>query len=92
MKGKTRPLRVYSVVARREAALDPQKAAYLEAYELAQVSYSAGQVKEALALFENCLQHSPDDALSKLYIQRCSHFIERPSEAEWTGVHVAEHK
>ena len=92
MKGKTRPLRVYSVVARRDATLDPEMAAYLEAYELAHVSYSAGKVEEALALFENCLQHSPDDALSKLYIQRCSHFIERPSEAEWTGVHVAEHK
>jgi adenylate cyclase len=92
MKGKTRPLRVYSVVARHDATLDPQMAVYLEAYELAQVSYSAGKVEEALALFENCLQHSPDDALTKLYIQRCSTFIERPSEAEWTGVHVAEHK
>jgi adenylate cyclase len=92
MKGKTKPLRVYSVVSRRDAALDPQMTAYLEAYELAHVSYSAGNVKEALPLFESCLQFSPDDALLRLYIQRCNTFLEHPSETEWTGVYVAEHK
>jgi len=92
MKGKTKPLRVYSVVSRRDAAPDTQMTAYLEAYELAHVSYSAGNVKEALPLFESCLQFSPDDALVRLYIQRCNTFLEHPSEAEWTGVYVAEHK
>jgi adenylate cyclase len=92
MKGKTKPLRVYCVASRRDAALDPQVVSYLEAYELAHASYSAGNVKEALTLFEDCLPYSPDDALVKLYLQRCRTFLERPSETEWTGVHVAEHK
>ena len=73
MKGKTKPLRVYSVVSRRDAALDPQMAAYLEAYDLAHVSYSAGNVKEALTLFENCLPYSPDDPLfAFIHIRRCT--------------------
>jgi adenylate cyclase len=92
MKGKTKPLRVYSVVSRRDAALDPQMVAYLEAYDLAHVSYSAGNVKEALSRFENCLPYSPDDALLRLYIKRCTAYLDRPSETEWTGVHIAEHK
>ena len=92
MKGKTKPLRIYSVVSRSDVPIEPQMAAYLEAYDLAHVSYSAGSLKEAKALFENCLNHSPNDFLSRMYIQRCTTLIEHPSEGVWTGVHVAEHK
>jgi adenylate cyclase len=92
VKGKTKSLRIYSVVSRRDAVLDPQMGAYLEAYELAQASYSAGSLKEAKVLFENCLQYSPDDSLLRMYIQRCTALMERPSGGAWTGVHVAEHK
>lgn len=92
MKGKTKPLRIYSVVSRSDVPVDPQMAAYLEAYEKAQASYAAGSFKEAKALFENCLGQSPDDLLSQMYIQRCTTLLERPSEGIWTGVHIAEHK
>lgn len=85
VKGKTKPLRVYSVIARRDAALDPQTAAYLEGYELAHVSYAAGNLKEALTLFENCRQYRPDDSLLRLYIQRCLTSLA-------SGVRPAEHK
>jgi adenylate cyclase len=92
MKGKTKPLRIYSVVSRSDATVEPQMAAYLKAYELAQASYSAGSFKEARVLFENCLQYWPDDSLLQTYMQRCTTLLERPSEGVWTGVHVAEHK
>ena len=92
MKGKTKPLRIYSVVSRSDVPVEPQMAAYLEAYEKAQASYAAGSLQEAKALFENCLDQSPDDVLLQMYIQRCTTLLERPSEGVWTGVHVAEHK
>jgi adenylate cyclase len=92
MKGKTKPLRIYSVVSRGGVTIEPQMAAYLEAYEHAQASYSAGCFKEAKVLFENCLPYWPDDLLLRTYIERCTTLMERPSEEVWTGVHVAEHK
>lgn len=92
LKGKTKPLRIYSVVSRRDAALDPEIVAYLEAYEQAQSSYSAGSLKLAKELFEKCLHYQPNDALLRMYIHRCTSLIEQPSEGAWTGVHVAEHK
>jgi adenylate cyclase len=92
MKGKTKPLRIYSVVSRSDAAIEPKMIAYLEAYERAQTSYSLGNFKEAKPLFENCLPHWPDDMLLRTYIQRCTTQLELPSEGVWTGVHVAEHK
>ena len=92
MKGKTKPLRIYSVVSRGDVTIEPQMAAYLEAYGKAQASYSAGSLREAKVLFENCLQYWPDDMLVRTYIERCTKLMERPSEGAWTGVHVAEHK
>ena len=92
MKGKTKPLRIYSIVSRSDVSVEPQMAAYLEAYEKAQASYAAGSLQEAKALFEKCLPHWPDDLLLQMYIQRCTTLLERPSEDVWTGVHVAEHK
>jgi adenylate cyclase len=82
MKGKSKALRVYSVVSRRDAVLDPQAAACLEAYNLAQTSYTAGNLNESLTLFENCLRYSPDDTLLRLWIQRCKNSIEHPVSAE----------
>jgi adenylate cyclase len=92
MKGKTKALRIYSVVSRADATVEPQMAAYLEAYEKAQASYSAGNLEEARILFENCLQYSPDDSLIGTYIERCTTLMENPSEGVWTGIHVASHK
>jgi adenylate cyclase len=92
MKGKTRSLRIYAVVSRHDVAIDPQMTAYLEAYERAQVSYSAGHFKESRVLFENCLRYWPDDPLVHTYMERCMALLERPPGESWTGVHVAEHK
>lgn len=92
MKGKTKPLRIYSVVSRSDAAVEPQMAAYFEAYDKAHVSYSAGHLQQALSEFEKCVQHAPDDALLQVYIERCKELIEQPAEQAWTGVHVAKHK
>lgn len=72
VKGKTKPLRIYSVISRRDAVLDPQMIAYLEACERAQTAYAAGALKEAKAMFEDCLQYWPDDSLLRIYIQRCT--------------------
>lgn len=92
MKGKTKPVRIYSIVSRGNEPIEPQMAEHLKAYELAQTSYSAGNFKEAKALFEGCLQYSPDDPLLRMYITRCTTFMDRPLQEAWTGVHVAEHK
>jgi adenylate cyclase len=92
MKGKTKPLRIYSVVAKAGAAVEPKTAAYLETYDKAQARYSAGDFKEAKSLFEECFQYSADDPLLQTYVARCVELIERPAEGEWTGVHIATHK
>jgi adenylate cyclase len=79
MKGKTKPLRVYSVISRLDDALDPQMATYLEVYDRAHARFAAGDLQEALILFENCLQFSSGDVLLRMHIQRCTMLVEQPS-------------
>jgi adenylate cyclase len=92
MKGKTKPLRIYAVISRHDVPIDPQMAAYLEAYERAQGSYSAGNFTESTVLFQNCFRYWPDDPLVHTYMERCTALMELPPGEAWTGVHVAEHK
>jgi adenylate cyclase len=92
LKGKTRPLKVYSVLASADAPIDPATSIYLETYEHAQSIYVVGSFGEAATQFERCLEQKPGDALAAIYVRRCRHFMEHPPEEEWTGVYVAEHK
>jgi adenylate cyclase len=92
MKGKTKPLRIFSVVGRAGDPLEPQTAAYLDGYAKAQASYAAGDFTQAKTQFQDCVQHAPNDRLIQIYIARCAELIERPVEGVWTGVHIATHK
>jgi adenylate cyclase len=92
MKGKTKPLRIFSVVGRAGDPLESQTAAYLDAYAKAQASYAAGDFTQARTQFQDCVPYAPNDSLIQTYIARCAELIERPVEGVWTGVHIATHK
>ena len=71
VKGKTKPLDVYSVVGpiaeQREASL----IAYLDSYERAQTASRKGSFETAAALFHDCLGHWPGDKVAALHLERC---------------------
>lgn len=92
LKGKTRPLKIFSVIGRIEVSLPPSTRAYLECYDLAHYSYLAGDFASACKHFEMCLKHQPDDSLAKIYKQRCRALMDRAPEGEWNAVHFAAHK
>jgi adenylate cyclase len=92
LKGKKRPLKVYSVVASADAPIDSKTSAYLQTYDHAQSIYAVGSFHEAAIQFESCLELKPGDLLTEVYLRRCRKLIEHPPHGAWTGVHVAEHK
>ena len=91
VKGKIRPLDIYSVVGPVAESLDASLATYLEVYEKAQIAYRAGLFEKAELLFRECLQHYEGDEVAAIYIERCDALAKNPPK-EWTGVHVATHK
>ncbi len=48
--------------------------------------------KEALALFDEALKIDPEDGPSKVYFERCKHYMESPPPEDWDGVFVMKTK
>jgi cytochrome b involved in lipid metabolism len=47
--------------------------------------YRAHQFEDALKTFKDIHLQSPDDLATKLYIDRCLHFIENGIPKDWDG-------
>ncbi|MCK6601416.1 MAG: CHASE2 domain-containing protein [Bacteroidetes bacterium] len=93
VKGKTKPVTVYELMADRLAEEDlthMEKIAYI--YNEGLKLYYAQQFSEAIKVFEQVLTVEPNDGPSKTYIKRCHDFMENPPGADWTGVYVMKHK
>jgi len=58
----------------------------LKYYNEALIQYKKRQFEAALKLFKQALEAKPDDGPSKLYIERCQHFMESPPPEDWDGV------
>src|SRR6267378_3739836 len=91
LKGKTRPLKIFTIVDRADVPLEQPLLEYLENYRIAQDTYASGAFEKAIARFQACLQYQPEDRLIEMYIERCRALMARPPQ-EWTGVHYAAHK
>jgi adenylate cyclase len=90
VKGKTKPVRVFTVVADKEAGEQPP--AWLARYEQGIELYRHRQFNEAHDAFAECLRAQPDDFLSELYLQRCKDLIAHPPGADWDTVFVMKSK
>ncbi len=89
VKGKTKPVEVFTVVgARVEGTAVP---AWLEDYEHGVRSYRERAFAEAAARFETAAAGQPD-WLTGEYLRRCRHYVANPPGAAWDGVHVMAEK
>lgn len=91
VKGKSRAIRVYSVLGTKAEALDAGMVSYLERYERALAAYVRGEFSEASSQFREVLEIKPDDPVANVYFERCAELAEAPPE-EWDGVFVMKTK
>jgi adenylate cyclase len=93
VKGKTKPVRVYELMADRAASkdhttLEKGVAIYRDALRY----YYDMQWNKAINKFEKVIEILPDDGPSQTYIQRCNQFIAEPPDEDWDGVYRMLHK
>ncbi len=50
--------------------------------------YKLMQFEDAKACFDQALELEPDDGPSRVYQQRCAHYIDTPPPEDWDGVFV----
>jgi adenylate cyclase len=88
VKGKLKPVAVFTVVALRGAAMAEKVEAALRHYGEGMVAYRAGRFEEARAAFKAAQTKATLNRLAAIYIERCEALIAAPPEGVWDGVFV----
>lgn len=86
VKGKARPVRIYELLARKgelDGDLTRVRALFAEGLDL----YRSSKWTEAMERFEQASSIAPGDGPSRVFIERCREFIEKPPPSSWDGVY-----
>ncbi len=86
--GKSKPIRVYELIASAENELPPQMAQFLELYNIGLTFYRQREWESAIEAFGKALQLSPGDHPTSLYLERSRLYRAAPPPVEWDGVFV----
>ena len=87
VKGKTKPVDVFTVMGERAAQTDSLPV-WLARYEEGIRRYRKRAFAGAAAAFQESLRQQPDDFLNSMYLKRCQSLIENPPGGSWDGVFV----
>jgi len=91
VKGKLKPVGIYEVLDHLKGVfqeLETVKGRYHEGLQL----YKERNWTAAMRRFEQAVSANSQAAVSKMYIDRCQHFIANPPPIEWDGVWVMKTK
>ena len=88
VKGKQRPVAVFTVLATKAAGVSAPVAAALARYGAGLDAYRQGRFAEALAEFKASLARAELNSLAALYVTRCEALLAQPPEGDWDGVFV----
>jgi adenylate cyclase len=86
VKGRTKPIRVYELIALKEETLMPELVNCLSEFEKGYALYRRRSFVEAAGHFKAALTFIPDDGPALTYIKRCEMLQADPPPADWDGV------
>jgi adenylate cyclase len=92
VKGKVKPVAVFEGLDHHTPETFPEMSRTLAAFENGLKRYRARDWKGAIASFQEALTANCGDGPSKLYLDRCRHYLENPSDESWDGVWVMTEK
>ncbi len=92
VKGKSKPVDVFTFIGGRNEEVDPEFLKWLETYEEGLELFRARDFTEAKILFSRFLEFYPDDLLAKMYLNRALEYERAPPDEAWDAVEVFEKK
>jgi adenylate cyclase len=92
VKGKTKPVDVFTVVCARGEETDPEFLKWLETYEEALEKFRSRDFTQGKILFSRFLEFYPDDVLAKMYLDRALEYEQQPPDNAWNAVEVFQKK
>jgi adenylate cyclase len=92
VKGKSKPVDVFTFVAARDEETDLEFLKWLETYEEALDKFRVRDFTDAKILFSRFLEFYPDDLLAKMYLQRALEYEQAPPDEAWEAIEVFKKK
>src|SRR5207244_5340008 len=92
VKGKTKPVDVFTLVEARNGNIDPQFLKWLESYEEGIEKFRERDFTQAKILFSRFLEFYPEDFLAKTYLERALEYEQQPPDEAWNAVEVFKKK
>ncbi|OGJ50122.1 hypothetical protein A2307_04255, partial [Candidatus Peregrinibacteria bacterium RIFOXYB2_FULL_33_20] len=87
VKGKNIAVTIYELLAEK-GHLTEEALPVIQNFEKGFDSYQQKNFTQAKEYFNQVLQVRPNDEPSKIYLERCDHFISNPPAINWDGVWV----
>jgi adenylate cyclase len=92
VKGKTRPVEIFTLVSARDQPSDAEYLKWLEIYEEALRRFRDRDFTQAKILFSRFLEFYPDDYLARMYLERTLDYGQAPPDEAWNAVEVFKKK
>ena len=92
VKGKSKPVDIFTFIGARNEEIDPELLKWLDTYEEALEKFRARDFTQAKILFSRFLEFYPDDFLAKMYLDRALEYERVPPDGAWEAVEVFEKK
>jgi adenylate cyclase len=92
VKGKTKPVDVFTFIGARNEEIDSEFLKWLETYEEGLEKFRTRDFTEAKILFSRFLEFYPDDLLAKMYLDRALEYEQTPPDEAWAAIEVFEKK
>jgi adenylate cyclase len=88
VKGKTKPVEVFTFIGALNEDVDSEFMKWLESYEEGLEKFRARDFIQAKILFSRFLEFYPDDLLAKMYLERALEYEHAPPDEAWEAVEV----
>jgi adenylate cyclase len=92
VKGKLKPVSIYEVLDFHDEDTFPNLDKVIDLFNKGLGHYKKQQWKDGIEVFKKALELNPDDGLTRLYLDRCNHFMESPPGKDWDCVCVMKTK
>jgi len=91
VKGQTKPVKIFEVLDHHDEDTFPNIMEVIAYFHDGLQKYKKQKFKAALKAFDQVLLLH-QDSVTKMYIQRCEHFISQPPKDNWDGVFTMKNK
>jgi adenylate cyclase len=92
VKGKTKPVDIFTFIGPRNEDVDSEFLRWLETYEEGLEKFRTRDFTDAKILFSRFLEFYPDDFLAKMYLDRTLEYEQQPPDEAWDAVEVFKSK